>query len=97
MTAPCDCCQSAAEPAAQMKSFEHEGETLHCLVFVSSCMVCGRRWDDERYAAANADQVEQTRAAMLRRIGALNGIQSTVERALPTRVPAAQERSCDFG
>jgi len=64
MTLPCEYWQSAAEPAAQMTTFEYEGQVLHCLVFVSSCMICGHRWDDKRYEAVNAQYVEQARAAL---------------------------------
>jgi len=62
MTLPCEYCQSAAELAAQMTTFEYEGQVLQCLVFVSSCMICGFRWDDKRYEAVNAQYVEQARA-----------------------------------
>jgi len=62
MTLPCEYCQSAAEPAAQMTTFEYEGQVLHCLVFVSSCMICGHRWEDNGYEAVNAQHVEQARA-----------------------------------
>ena len=49
-------------PAAQMRTFEYEGQTLHCLVFVSSCIVCGHRWKDEIHEAVNSHQVEMARA-----------------------------------
>ena len=62
MTLPCEYC--AAEPAAQMTTFEYEGQVLHCLVFVSSCMICGHRWDDKQYEAVNAQYAEQARAVL---------------------------------
>gem|GEM_PF-4670321 len=49
-------------PAAQMRTFEHEGQTLHCLAFVSSCIVCGHRWKDEIHEAVNSHHVEEARA-----------------------------------
>jgi hypothetical protein len=81
MTLPCEHCTSAAEPAAQMRTFECEGQTLHCLMFVSSCRVCGRRWDDARYDAVNLRSAEEARATMARGQRATNSAQSEVDPA----------------
>jgi|SRR5664280_7528 len=62
MALSCENCQGAAVPAAQMRTFEFEGQPLHCLAFVSSCIVCGLRWEDERYEAANSHHAERARA-----------------------------------
>jgi hypothetical protein len=59
----CEKCQGPAEPAAQMRTFEYEGQTLQCLALVSSCAVCGYRWEDETYDTENALFAEQARAA----------------------------------
>ena len=59
MTLQCEKCGGAAEPAAQLKTFEYEGQSLRCLMFVSSCVVCGHHWKDETYAAANLHHVER--------------------------------------
>jgi hypothetical protein len=59
MESLCEKCLGAAVPAAQMKTFEHEGCTLHCLAFVSSCIVCGHRWQDQRYTELNSHHVER--------------------------------------
>jgi hypothetical protein len=59
MTLLCEKCGGTAEPAAQLKTFEYEGQTLRCLMFVSSCVVCGHHWKDETYAAANLHHVER--------------------------------------
>jgi len=59
MESLCEKCLGAAVPAAQMKTFEHEGRTLHCLAFVSSCIVCGHRWQDPRYTELNSHHVER--------------------------------------
>jgi hypothetical protein len=59
MAIPCEKCQGAAEPAAQTRTFEYNGQSLHCLTFVSSCTLCGHRWEDEAYEAVNAHHVEQ--------------------------------------
>ena len=62
MTLLCEKCGGAAEPAAQLKTFEYEGQSLRCLMFVSSCVVCGHRWKDATYAAANLHHGERARA-----------------------------------
>lgn len=62
MALSCENCQGAAVPAAQMRTFEFEGKPLHCLAFVSSCIVCGQRWEDERYEAVNLHHTERARA-----------------------------------
>ena len=64
MALQCERCQGAAEPAAQTRIIEYEGQTLHCLALVSSCMVCGHRWEDEKYEAENLLFAEQARAAV---------------------------------
>ncbi len=69
MASFCDKCQGAAEPAAQMRTFEYEGQTLRCLSLVSSCVVCGYRWEDATYDAENALFAEQARAAVSSRLG----------------------------
>ena len=68
MASLCEKCQGAAEPAAQLRTFECEGETLRCLELVSSCMLCGHRWEDEAYEIENSQFVEQARAEVLRRL-----------------------------
>lgn len=68
MTLPCEKCQGLAVPAAQMKTFEYEGQTLRCIYLVSSCMVCGHRWEDEMYEAENLLFAEQARAAVSSRL-----------------------------
>ena len=55
----CEKCQGAGAPAAEMKTFEHEGQSLHCIAFVSSCAICGHRWEDPRYADANRRHSER--------------------------------------
>lgn len=57
----CEKCQGVGIRAATTKSFEYEGQSLRCLAFVSSCMVCGHHWDDDIHAADNFRQVEQAR------------------------------------
>jgi len=60
----CVKCQGAAVPAAQMRTFEYKGKTLHCIEMLSSCMVCGHQWADDKYEAENSDHVDQARAAL---------------------------------
>ena len=67
MALTCTKCHGAAVPAAQMRTFEHGGQSLSCLVFVSSCIVCGHRWEDETYEAANLDNIEQACAGLASR------------------------------
>ena len=64
MALSCVKCQGLAVPAAQMRTFEYRGQTLRCLELISSCMVCGHRWEDEIYAAENWHHVEKARAAL---------------------------------
>jgi hypothetical protein len=59
MTIMCSKCRGVAAPAAQMKTFEFNGQILHCLELVSSCMVCGHHWADETYDVENSHNVEQ--------------------------------------
>jgi hypothetical protein len=63
MEAVCEKCQGAAGPAAQMKIFEYEGHPLHCIAFVSSCTICGHRWEDPRYTEVNLHHAERACAA----------------------------------
>jgi len=63
----CEKCQGEAVPAAQMRTFEHEGQSLSCLAFVSNCIVCGHRWQDEMHEAENLRHVEEARAIASRR------------------------------
>jgi len=44
MMMSCEKCHGDAAPAARMRTFEYAGQTLHCLAFASSCIVCGHRW-----------------------------------------------------
>lgn len=63
----CEKCHGTGERTAVTRSFEYEGHSLRCLAFVSSCMVCGHRWEDEAHSAANSRQVELAcRAASVR-------------------------------
>ncbi len=78
MASLCDKCQGAAEPAAQMKTFEYEGRTLNCLVLVSSCKVCGHRWDDETYEIENSLFAEQARAEVSRRLQSAGRAQTSL-------------------
>jgi len=68
MALTCEKCQGAAVPAAETKTFEYKGQTLHCLVLVSSCMVCGHRWEDETYEAENSHHIEEARAVITNRL-----------------------------
>jgi hypothetical protein len=67
MSLTCEKCQGVAVPAAQMKTFEYKGQTLNYLALVSSCMVCGHRWEDETYEAENSHHVEEARAVVTNR------------------------------
>jgi hypothetical protein len=67
MASQCEKCQGEAAPAAQMRTFEFEGQILHCLVFVSSCVICGRRWKVEMHEALNSHHVEEACAVANRR------------------------------
>jgi putative methionine-R-sulfoxide reductase with GAF domain len=55
----CTKCRGLAAPAAQMKTFEFKGQTLHCIELISSCTVCGHSWTDETYDTENSHNVEQ--------------------------------------
>lgn len=68
MPLTCEKCQGAAGPAAQMRTFDYDGQTVNCLALVASCMVCGHRWEDETYDAENALFAEQARAAVSSRL-----------------------------
>ena len=59
MALRCEKCKGTAAVGAQSRTFEYEGQTLHCLTFVSSCTVCGYRWTDERYEDINSLEVER--------------------------------------
>ena len=78
MASLCDKCLGAAEPAAQIKTFEYEGRTLTCLVLVSSCMVCGHRWDDETYEIENSLFAEQARAEVSRQLQSAGRAQTSL-------------------
>ena len=67
MAQTCEKCQGAAAPAAQMRRFEYEGQTLHCLSLVSVCLVCGHCWEDDTYESENLLFEEQAREAASRR------------------------------
>jgi len=64
----CEKCHGAAEPAARMRSFDYLGQAAHCLMLVSSCVVCGHQWEDETYEVDNENFAEQARAAMMSRL-----------------------------
>lgn len=53
--------------AAQTRTLEYEGQTLHCLFFVSNCIVCGHQWKNEIYEAVNSHHLERARAMATRR------------------------------
>ena len=61
MASQCEKCQGTAVPAAQMRTFEYEGNTLRCLFLVSSCMTCGHRWQDDMYETVNWQHAERAR------------------------------------
>jgi len=67
-TNSCEKCHGAAEPAARMRSFEYLGQAVHCLMLVSSCVVCGHQWEDETYEVDNENFAEQARASMMSRL-----------------------------
>ena len=64
----CEKCHGAAEPAARTRSFDYLGQAVHCLMLVSSCVVCGHQWEDETYEVDNESFAEQARAATLSRL-----------------------------
>jgi hypothetical protein len=78
MALQCEKCQGEAVPAAQMRTFEYEGQTLHCLALVSSCMVCGHRWENATYDAENSLFAEQACAEVSSRLQSLHGSQASV-------------------
>ena len=59
MEAGCKKCNGAGGLAAEMKTFEYEGRVLSCIVFVSSCTICGHCWEDLRYKEINLRHVER--------------------------------------
>jgi len=61
MASTCEKCQGTGERTATTRNFPYEGQDLHCLAFVSSCTVCGHRWEDEAYEAENSRQIGQAR------------------------------------
>lgn len=67
MDTKCEKCQGSAAIAAQTRSFEYEGLLLHCIVFVSSCVICGHRWEDSRYRELNLRHAERACAVASRR------------------------------
>ena len=86
MPLTCEKCQGAAGPAAQMRTFEYDGQTVRCLALVASCMVCGHRWEDETYEAENALLAEQALTAVLGRLGSHDGYDciASISQALST-------------
>jgi hypothetical protein len=66
----CERCRGAAEPAARMRTFEYMGQSVRCLMLVSSCVVCGYQWEDEAYGAENELFAQQARATFLSRLQA---------------------------
>lgn len=80
ITLTCEKCQGAAEPAAQMRTFEYEGQILSCLALVSSCVICGHRWEDDAYAAQNSLFAEQAREAVLNRLQYTRDVQACIVR-----------------
>ncbi len=64
MAISCEMCHGLAVPAAQTKTFKFKGQTLHCLEFISSCMICGHRWEDIAYVLENSHHVEQACAVL---------------------------------
>jgi len=78
MMMSCEKCHGDAAPAARMRTFEYAGQTLHCLAFASSCIVCGHRWEDERYEAVNLRQFEKACAVAIRQRPSSSGIYASV-------------------
>jgi hypothetical protein len=70
VTTTCEMCHGAAEPAARTRSFEYLGEEVHCLMLVSSCVICGHQWEDETYEVENEQFAEQARASVFSRMQA---------------------------
>ena len=83
MALSCEKCQGPAEPAAQMRTFEYEGQTLQCLAFVSSCAVCGHRWEDQTYDTENALFAEQARIAVSTRRQSLHHLHVRISSVVP--------------
>jgi len=75
---PCEKCQGEAVPAAQLRTVEYEGQTVRCLALVSSCMVCGHRWEDDMYEAENSLFAEQACAAVSSRLQSSHEAQASV-------------------
>ncbi len=63
----CEKCGGPAEPAAQTTTFVCCGQTVRCLKLVSSCVLCGYHWDDDKYEIDNALFAQQARDAFLKR------------------------------
>ncbi len=73
VVATCEKCQGIGARAAESRTFVCEGHNLRCLAFVSSCVVCGHRWEDQAYQDENFQQVRQTCKAAACRLAAANG------------------------
>ncbi len=78
----CEKCHGAAEPAARMGSFVYLGQTVRCLVLVSSCVVCGHQWEDETYEVENEQFAEQARAAVLSRLYSVRDLHKSSSTAI---------------
>ena len=78
MLMSCEKCHGAAAPAARMRTFEYAGQTLHCLAFASSCIVCGHQWEDERFEAVNLRHFEKACAVATRQQPKSSGIYASV-------------------
>lgn len=57
MSLTCEVCNGVGERAATTRSFTYKNRELKCLVFVSSCIVCGHRWNAEVHRVENLRQV----------------------------------------
>jgi hypothetical protein len=76
----CANCQGAAEPAAQSRTFLHDGEELQCLAIMSSCSACGYRWEDATYETENLRFRDEACSAAVRRIQLKRGANAPVVR-----------------
>ncbi len=69
VSARCEKCDGAAEPAARMISFEYLGHTVRCLRLFSSCVVCGHHWEDDAYEHENEQFMQEACSSILGRFG----------------------------
>jgi hypothetical protein len=58
----CQRCHGPGERRATTRSLEGRRRADRCIVYVSSCAVCGSTWDDDRYSHDNAQEVERAGA-----------------------------------